>query len=146
MATFTARVTGENELSFPSSWDADFEVTNLTDVISSSLPTSILVDRARRSTNLSFNPISSSFIFYNQPLTKYASWRDSTIAGTQHPSTGLSLDIWSDDLCILISSGATYSDLLNNVYTLNPDKWTLCYNYSFLNTFHYGKGGTIEFF
>lgn len=85
----------------------------------------------------------ASFGSYGGP---YISWRDRTLSSEQFPTVGKSLDIWSDTLCSAVNSGATYQNLVTTgTYALNPDKWTVFYNYNVPYGSHYGKGGTITF-
>lgn len=89
---------------------------------------------------------SSTVSFQSFASPKYVTWRDRTISAQKHPQKGKSLDIWSDSLYDAINAGATYQTLVTTgTYNLNPNYWTVFYNYNVPYASHYGKGGTITF-
>jgi hypothetical protein len=89
----------------------------------------------------------NSFSFYDG---KYVTWR-STAALTglqpptilQHPTQGLSLDIWSDSLHEKISGSNTWSQIAGFTYSLRTDKYSLIYDYTNRYAPIYSKGGTL---
>lgn len=104
------------------------------------LPTSITADSGA----ISFTP--ENFQLYPADAdSNYVTWRDQPAVG-QYPTTGYSLDIWSDTLYVDIDGANTWNDLISTgTYNLSPSKNTLIYNYDVPYAPHWGSGGTITF-
>lgn len=73
----------------------------------------------------------------------YVTWRTQNTGGSQFPTAGKSLDIWSPDLYTAITGGAQWDELAT--YNLSTVKHTLVYNYDVPHAPYYSKGGTISF-
>jgi len=101
--------------------------------------------------SISFTP--TQFRFFPASGNNYVSWRSVTEV-SQYPTTGRSLDIWSDTLYNdIIFSSATWNDLITNSaaanggagYALNSGKWSLTYDYDYPYAAAWSKGGFILF-
>lgn len=119
-----------------SSWSGSITVANTTDIVGSTVPSSVEpsgLDAFTPTQSLNFGP--------------YFTWREQNDASQfPSPQSGMSLDVWSDDLMVDIGSNSTWGDLvLNGAYNLNTDKWTLIYDYTGLYAPYVSKGGTITF-
>jgi hypothetical protein len=90
----------------------------------------------------------SSVNGYDGSGVQYVTWRSTSPAG-QHPSSGLSMDIWNQKFYQnIITNNMTWTQMLTNgdsgaTYSLNGDKWSLIYDYSNLYAPIYTKGGTL---
>ena len=79
---------------------------------------------------------------------QYVTWRSTSPAG-QHPSSGLSMDIWNQKFYQnIMDNNRTWTEMLTNgdsgaTYNLNSAKYSLIYNYSQLYAPIYSKGGTL---
>jgi hypothetical protein len=90
----------------------------------------------------------SSVNGYDGSGVQYVTWRSTSPAG-QHPSSGLSMDIWNQKFYEnIMDFNRTWTDMLTNgdsgaTYNLNSAKYSLIYNYD--NTYSplYSKGGTL---
>ena len=122
------------------SWTGTFEVTNFTDIVSSTVPSSFTANAGE----VTFTP--AQVVTYGSPSNdSYVTWRSVSIGG-QYPTTGWSFDVWSLSLSNAINGGATWSNLQStSTYNLNSNKNTLVYNYSGPYAPFYGSGGTITF-
>jgi hypothetical protein len=75
------------------------------------------------------------------------------LSNAQYPTTGYSLDIWSDALTTAIAGGSTWFSLTNfqvssqanGVFALSDTKTSLIYDYSRRYAPYWVKGGTITF-
>jgi hypothetical protein len=126
-------------------WTGSFTVSALTDVVRSTLPTSSSFTYAGN--NISLTP--AQFRAFPATNNSYITWRDN-VTSSQYPTTGKSIDIWSDTLYNAVAvNDNTWNDLITNSgttpYVLNADKWTLVYNYDVPYAAMWGKGGTIVF-
>jgi len=90
----------------------------------------------------------SSVNGYDGSGVQYVTWRSTSPAG-QHPSSGLSMDIWNQKFYQnIMDNNRTWTDMLTNgdsgaTYNLNSAKYSLIYNYSELYAPIYSKGGTL---
>ena len=90
----------------------------------------------------------SSVNGYDGSGVQYVTWRSTSPAG-QHPSSGLSMDIWNQKFYQnIMTNNMTWTQMLTNgdsgaTYNLNGDKWSLIYDYSNLYAPIYTKGGTL---
>jgi hypothetical protein len=90
----------------------------------------------------------SSVNGYDGSGVQYVTWRSTSPAG-QHPSSGLSMDIWNQKFYQnIMDNNMTWTDMLTNgdsgaTYNLNSGKYSLIYNYSQLYAPIYSKGGTL---
>ena len=90
----------------------------------------------------------SSVNGYDGSGVQYVTWRSTSPAG-QHPSSGLSMDIWNQKFYQnIMDNNMTWTDMLTNgdsgaTYNLNSAKYSLIYNYSELYAPIYSKGGTL---
>jgi hypothetical protein len=96
-----------------------------------------------------FNP----YVSDNTLVAEYISFRNTTPT-VKYPSTGRSFDIWSPSfagqVALALSSWRTIlltnADALGQgVYALNPNKWTVLYDYSNSHAYCASKGGQIAF-
>lgn len=80
---------------------------------------------------------------YSGSGVSYVTWRSTSPAG-QHPSAGLSLDLWSSGLyTAVITNSATWTALASSTYSLDTGKHSLVYNYSSFYAPLFSKGGTL---
>jgi len=133
MATINFQISSPTE---GSTWSGAIEVANTTDIVSSTVPTSITPSGLSAFTptqSLNFGP--------------YFTWREQNDANQfPNPQTGMSLDVWSDDLMVDIGNDLTWGNLVSNSpYNLNANKWTLVYDYDGIYAPYASKGGTISF-
>jgi len=90
----------------------------------------------------------SSVNGYDGSGVQYVTWRSTSPAG-QHPSSGLSMDIWNQKFYQnIMDNNRTWTEMLTNgdsgaTYNLNSAKYSLIYNYSELYAPIYSKGGTL---
>jgi hypothetical protein len=90
----------------------------------------------------------SSVNGYDGSGVQYVTWRSTNPVG-QHPSSGLSMDIWNQKFYQnIMNNNMTWNDMVTNGnnganYNLNTGKFSLIYNYD--NTYApiYSKGGTL---
>jgi hypothetical protein len=77
----------------------------------------------------------------------YFTIRQTTVFAPQvYPTSGYSIDIWSENLTNAIAGGATWQNLIDGgLYNLSTTKFSLVYDYSGLNAPYWSKGGTIDF-
>jgi len=79
---------------------------------------------------------------YSGSGVKYVTWRSTTPSG-QHPTNGLSLDLWNDTLYDDVNGGIIWDDMNGKTYPLYPNKYSLVYDYDNLYSPLYSKGGTL---
>lgn len=138
MADVFYNITGSTGPNFT----GNFVVSNLTNVVQSTVPTSIVVA----------TPFAYSFVPTNVQLYPngsgtgdYVTWR--TYAGpSQYPDSGESLDVWSTALAGRINAGDTWQQLVafnGGVYALQTNKYCTLYNYDGPFARWYGYGGTL---
>ncbi len=89
----------------------------------------------------------SSVNGYDGSGVQYVTWRSTSPAG-QHPTSGWSMDIWNqafyeDIITYNGNVGKVWSDVNGVTYSLNPNKWSLIYNYGSLYAPVFTKGGTL---
>ena len=90
----------------------------------------------------------SSVNGYGGSNVEYVTWRSTSPAG-QHPSSGLSMDIWNQKFYQnIMTNNMTWTQMLTNgdsgaTYNLNSGKWSLIYDYSNLYAPIYTRGGTL---
>jgi hypothetical protein len=90
----------------------------------------------------------SSVNGYDGSDVQYVTWRSTSPAG-QHPSSGLSMDIWNQKFYQnIMTNNMTWTQMITNgdsgaTYNLNGGKWSLIYDYSNLYAPIYAKGGTL---
>ena len=143
MATVTYTIT--NALNGYNTWSGTIEVGSLTDVVSSTIPSSVTAGGG----SVSFTP--NSFQYYPDASgngNEYVTWR--TYSGpSQYPDSGYSLDIWSTGVFNDINSGGTWNTLIAaGGYSLTGNKYTLLYKYDAPQgpyARYYGQGGVITF-
>jgi len=96
----------------------------------------------------------SSVNGYDGSAVQYVTWRSTSPAG-QHPTSGLSMDIWNQTFYQNIityngNTGMTWTEILTGngsggaTYPLNTEKWSLVYDYDNLYAPLYTKGGTLS--
>ena len=117
------------------SWSGQINVANTTDIVNSTVPTEITASGIQYTPTQSLN------------FGPYFTWRQQNDSNQfPNPQTGLSLDIWSDNLMTDIGSNSTWANLVTTgTYTLNADKWSVIYDYTNLYAPYSSKGGTITF-
>ena len=79
---------------------------------------------------------------YTGSGVKYVTWRSTSPAG-QHPTTGLSLDLWNNTLYDDVVGGILWDNMNGKSYPLYTNKYSLVYNYDELYAPLYSKGGTL---
>lgn len=95
----------------------------------------------------------SSVDGYDGSGVQYVTWRSSSPPG-QHPSSGMSMDIWNQTFYENIITyngnlGMTWTEMLTGngsggaTYALNSEKWSLVYDYDTYYAPLYTKGGTL---
>jgi hypothetical protein len=95
----------------------------------------------------------SSVDGYDGSGVQYVTWRSTDPPG-QHPSSGMSMDIWNQQFyenIITYNSnlGMTWTEMLTgngsggSTYALNTQKWSLVYDYGTYYAPLYSKGGTL---
>ena len=95
----------------------------------------------------------SSVDGYDGSGVQYVTWRSTSPAG-QHPTSGYSVDIWSQTVYNNImtfngNTGMTWNEMLTGngsggaTYTLSSDKYSLIYDYTNQYALGYSKGGTL---
>ena len=95
----------------------------------------------------------SSVNGYDGSGVQYVTWRSTSPAG-QHPTSGLSMDIWNQTFYENImnyntNTGMTWTEMVTGngsggaTYSLNASKWSLIYDYDNLNAPIFSKGGTL---
>ena len=118
-----------------------FEVTTITNPVSTEIPTSITITSIKPGVSLL---IPSNIQLYDDGIGngQYVTWRDTNPG--QFPSSGVSFDVWSPTLASAISSGATWENLVStSTFSLETLKWTVFYSYDLPDATWYGKGGTF---
>ena len=78
----------------------------------------------------------------------YVTWRSIAYPDQQFPESGISFDIWSENLYNAINSGASWQTLITTgTYSLSSTKNTLVYNYDPSYAILHGTGAssTITF-
>lgn len=142
MATVTYTIT--NALNGYNTWSGTITVANLTDVVSSSLPSIVTAGGT-----VTFTPYSFQYYPDNDGNgNEYITWRNYS-GSSQYPDSGYSLDIWSTSLYNAIVGGATWNTLIAaGGYTLTSNKYTLVYKYDSPQgpyAPYYGQNGIITF-
>lgn len=84
----------------------------------------------------------SSVNRYSGSGVKYVTWRSTSPPG-QHPTSGLSLDIWNDTLYDDVDGGIIWDSMNGKSYPLYTNKYSLIYNYDSFYAPLYSKGGTL---
>ena len=127
------------------SWTGNFTVNNPADLVinyDASNPSNFTAG------SLSFG-VASFGIYPGDNNSDYVTWRSAIPADNgQYPSTGYSVDIWSSILYSDVVGGITWNGLMGRTaeyYTLNPNKWSLVYDYDVPNAVYYGYSGSITF-
>jgi len=83
----------------------------------------------------------TSFDGYTGP---YVTWRSTSPSG-QHPTSGFSMDIWSQTLFTsIITNNSTWTSLNGQNFTLVANKHSLVYHYNNLNAPVWSIGGTLS--
>jgi len=86
----------------------------------------------------------SSFNTYGGSGVEYSTWRsESPSGGGQYPSSGQSVDIWSQSLYNEIVSNNTWNNIAGT-HALSSTKWSLVYDYNNPHAKFYSKGGTLN--
>ena len=135
-----------------SAWSGYFEVSSLSDVVGTTVPSNIVV-----ASPTSFNIVPFQVLVYTAASGGYITWRTST-SSEQYLSIGdgYSFDIWSDEFYSNIINSYTWTQMISfvgiqgtGIYALRTDKYTHVYDYGPSNIiqprarFH-GKGGYIQ--
>lgn len=141
MATINFAITGISEGSI---WSGRINTAGAGNAVVSTDLSGLSVDLLSPLTNNFTVDSSNGFKLYSGSGTKYVTWRSQNIS-TQFPTTGESIDIWSDTLYDAIFAGASWNTLIGNSYNLLTNKWSLYYDYSIPATFAYSRGGSITF-
>jgi hypothetical protein len=79
---------------------------------------------------------------YSGSGVNYVTWRSTTPPG-QHPTSGLSLDIWNDTLYTDVNGGIIWDNMNGKSYPLYTNKYSLIYNYDSFYAPIFSKGGTL---
>lgn len=126
------------------SWTGSFIVTGLNNAIESdSSITKITINPG--SDNYEFVPTGSVFTWgalENGVNNDYSTWRTQSIQ-TQFPTTGKSIDLWSELLYNDIKAGYNWNQITS--YSLNATKHSLVYDYDNFYAPYYSRGGIITF-
>lgn len=124
-----------------SNWTGSFTVSDVDVVVQSDPNVNIVI--TTNGDNYAFQ--SDNFQVYPDANLghNYVTWRTQNTGGSQFPTTGKSLDIWSPSLYTAIVSGAKWNQLAS--YSLSDIKHTLVYDYNTPYAPYYSKGGTISF-
>lgn len=120
-------------------WNGSLNVTNLTDLPLTTTYSDVSAGAFTISnTNLNFQQYPGD--------VDYITWRNYNGA-SQYPTTGTSLDIWSDTLYSdIVGNTLTWQNIIDSgAYTLSPNKNTLYYDYTVPYAPYWCKGGTITF-
>ena len=145
MATVTLSI---NSPTIGSSWQVQFTADSATPI-----QTITGFDINATSPNLGSLFSVSSVNGYDGSDVQYVTWR-STSPLEQHPTSGLSMDIWSQIFYQNIktydgNTGMTWTQMLTGngsggaTYALSTGKWSLVYDYDNLYAPLYTKGGTL---
>ena len=132
MATLTVDITNVTE---GISWSGSVDVTYLTEDIVA--PESVDWKFPSDGTGINFSTSKHlTFPSTTGADQNYVTFRSQINSNAQFPAiqTGLSLDVWSDDLhnFILTDSNATWNTILGDTWNLSTDKYTLIYDYDTL--------------
>lgn len=80
------------------------------------------------------------------PNPRYINWRSANTV-LEHPTTGKSFDIWftPDTVSDIATGVATWQSLiLQNQISLNPNFWSVFYDYDMQYPYGYARGGTVK--
>jgi|DEB0MinimDraft_6_1074348.scaffolds.fasta_scaffold26377_5 hypothetical protein len=140
-----------DSVSEKSSWTGRFEVSSLTDVVKSTLPTKVITYVGEGDEPEEFEFVPTKVKNFPTDYThSYITWRSQeSDLQFPKPQTGVSLDIWSIDLYTdVITNDFTWQDLIDNCslyggYSLATDKWSVYYNYNVPYGVNYSRGGNI---